>query len=101
MSGAISPLPHTPQWRVWGKFYLLQIRVLRNIFVPRREEISGEWIILYEGTSLFVPLAKGQDGQIMEDEVIGIRGMQHERQDTCIQNFDGKAEGKRDTWHAA
>jgi hypothetical protein len=62
-------------------------RVLRRIFRPKRDEVTGEWRMLHNEEA----------DQIKENEVGGTCGT-HGRGEERVQGFDGKARRKETTW---
>jgi hypothetical protein len=71
-------------------------RVLRKVFGPKRDEVTGEWRklrneelhILYSSPNIIRHI------RIKENNVGGTCGT-HGREEECVQGFDGKAKGKR------
>jgi hypothetical protein len=68
-------------WFVIGREHRLRVfenRVLRRIFGPKREEVTGGWGRLYN-----------EGDQIKKGEMSGARGT-HGRYEKCVQNFGRK-----------
>jgi hypothetical protein len=68
-------------------------RVLRRIFVPKRDEMTGEWRKLHneELHNLYSPqISLGKSSQVKANEVGGACGT-HERGEKSVQGFGGKA----------
>jgi len=67
-------------------------RVLRKIFRPRVNEVTGEWRRLYNDGlhDLYLPLTKYYSGdQIEKNEMGGACGM-YGGEERCIQGFGGE-----------
>jgi hypothetical protein len=70
-------------------------RVLRSIFGPKRDEVTGEWRKLHSEELYPSQILLGVD-QIKENEVGGTCGT-HGRGEKCVQVFYGKARRKETT----
>jgi hypothetical protein len=68
---------------------VLENRVLRKIFRPKRKEVTGEWRRLHkEGLyDLYLPLTKYYSGDQIEKNEVG--------EDRCIYGLVGKPDEKR------
>jgi hypothetical protein len=66
-------------------------RVLRRIFAPKGDEVTGEWRKLHEELHI---LYSSSNNQIKENEVDETCGT-HRRGKECLQGLIGKPEGKR------
>jgi len=63
-------------------------RVLRRIFRPKREKVTGGWRKLHnELYNLYCIPNNIRGGRIKEDE-IGVACCMHRRDEKCVQNFD-------------
>jgi hypothetical protein len=74
-------------------------RVLRRIFGPKRDEVTGEWRKLHSGELHDLYSSPNIIGQIKfkENEVGGACGT-HGRGERRVQCFGGKARRKKTTW---
>jgi hypothetical protein len=73
-------------------------RVLRRIFGPKRDELTGQWRKLHneELHNLYSSPDYYYADQIEENEVGGPCGT-HERGEKCVQGFGGKARREKTT----
>jgi hypothetical protein len=72
-------------------------RVLRGIFGPKRDEVTGEWKKLHSGELHNLYSTSDIIRQIKENEVGGAYGT-HGRGEKGVQGFGGKARRKETTW---
>jgi hypothetical protein len=81
------------------KLRVFDNRVLRRIFGPKRDEVTGEWRKLHneELHNLYSPqIPSGRSGQVKANEVGDACGT-HGRKHNCVQGFGGKARRKETT----
>jgi hypothetical protein len=68
---------------------VLENRVLRKIFGPKRDKVTEEWTRLYN---------KELYAWYISPNTTGRACCKHRRQERCIQGFGGKTCGKETTW---
>jgi hypothetical protein len=72
-------------------------RVLRRVFGPKRDEVTGAWRKLHNEDLHILYCSPNIINQIKENEVGGTCGT-HGRGEESVQGFDGKARRKETTW---
>jgi hypothetical protein len=72
-------------------------RVLRRIFGPKRDEVTGEWRKLHNEEIHNLYSSPDIIGQVKANEVGGACGT-HGRGEKSVQGFGGKAGKKETTW---
>jgi hypothetical protein len=72
---------------------VLQNRVLRKIFGPKRDEVTGEW----RSSMIRAPYQYYLGDQIKKNEMGGACDT-YGRQERCIKGFRGETRGKETTW---
>jgi hypothetical protein len=87
----VAPLKEENRLRVFEN------RVLRRIFGPKRDEVTGERKKLHNEELHTLYSSLNIIKQIKENEVGGTCGI-HGRVEECIQGFDGKAIREETTW---
>jgi hypothetical protein len=75
-----------------NRLRVFENRVLRRIFGPKRDEVTGEWRKLNNEELHILHSSPNIIRQIKENEVGGLCGT-HGRGEECVQGFDAK--GKR------
>jgi len=68
---------------------VLENRVLRKIFGPKMDKVTGEWTRLYN---------KEHYARYISPNTTGRTFSKHRRQGRCIQGFGGITCGKETTW---
>jgi hypothetical protein len=81
-----------------GRLRVFENRVLRRIFVPKRDEVTGEWRKLHneELHNLYSSPDIIRQSQVKANEVGGACGT-HGRGKKSVQGFGGKARRKETT----
>jgi hypothetical protein len=74
-------------------------RVLRRIFGPKRDEVTGEWRKLHN-EELHILYSSPNIRQIRSRRMRWVRYGTHGRGEECVQGFDGKARRKEAAWKA-
>jgi hypothetical protein len=79
-----------------SRLRVLEKRVLRRLFGPKRDEVSGEWRKLRneELNNLYCSLNIVSGDQFKKNAMGGARST-HGGEKSCIQALVGKPEGKR------
>jgi hypothetical protein len=72
-------------------------RVLRRIFGPKRDEVTGEWRKLHNEELHNLYSSPDIIRQVKANKVGGACGM-HRRGEKSVQGFGGKARRKETTW---
>jgi hypothetical protein len=78
---------------------VFQNRVLRRIFGPKRDEMTGEWRKLHSEELHNSYSSPDIIRQVKANEVGGACGT-NGRGDKSMQGFGGKARGRETTWKA-
>jgi hypothetical protein len=88
----------SPTLREEHSLQVFENRVLRRIFRPKRDEVTGEWRKLHNEELHILYFSPNIIG------LVGSRGMRwagpfvaHGRKDECVQGLDGKARWKETT----
>ena len=68
---------------------MLENRVLRKIFGPKRHKVTGEWTRLHN---------KEHYAWYISPNTTSRARSKHRRQGRCIKGFGGKTCGKKTTW---
>jgi hypothetical protein len=76
---------------------VFEIRVLRRIFGPKRDEVTGEWMKLHNEELHNLYSSPVKSSQVKANEVGGACGT-HGRGEKCVQGFGGKARRKETIW---
>jgi hypothetical protein len=79
-----------------NRLRVFENRVLRRIFGPKRDEVTGEQRKLHN-EELHILYSSPNIRQIKENEVGGACGT-HGRGEECVQDFDGEARRKDTAW---
>jgi hypothetical protein len=61
--------------------------MLRRIFGPKREEVTGEWRNLHEGNSIIYILPTYYEDYHIKEDNMGGTCKTHRRDEKCIQHF--------------
>ena len=69
---------------------LLKNRELRRIFVPRRNEVTGDWKKLHKTNLMICTPHQILFGDRTENSEIGGTCRTYWREESCIQVFDGE-----------
>jgi hypothetical protein len=78
---------------------VIENRVLRRIFGPKTDEVTGEWRRLHneELSDLYSSSSIGSDDQIQKNWM-GKSCSMHGGKERCIQDFGRETWGKESTW---
>jgi hypothetical protein len=91
---------YLPEFDICGehRLKLFENRVLRRIYGPKRDEVTGEWRKLHSGElhNLYSSPDIIRRDQTKENEVGGACGT-HGRGEKRVRGFDGKARRKKTT----
>jgi hypothetical protein len=66
-------------------------RVLRRIFGPKRDEVTGEWKKLHNELHDLYSSTKYNSGDQIKKNKMGRACGTYEREEWCIQGFSGEA----------
>jgi hypothetical protein len=84
--------------KVWKhRLRVFENRVLRRIFGPKRDEVTGEWRKLHNEELHNLYSSTDIISQVKANEVGGTCGT-HGRGEKNVQGFGGKARRKEATW---
>jgi hypothetical protein len=74
-------------------------RVLRRIFEPKRDQVTGKWRKLHnvELSDLY-PYTQIYSGDQIQNNEMGGPSSMYGREKRCIQGFGGETCGKETTW---
>jgi hypothetical protein len=73
-------------------------RVVRRIFGPKRDEVTGEWRKLHSEELHILYSSPNIIRQIKSRRLKWAGHDTHGRGEECVQGFDGKARRKETTW---
>jgi hypothetical protein len=73
-------------------------RVLRRIFGPKRNEVTGDWRKLHNEELRILYSSPNIIRQVKSRRMRWARRGMHARGEECMQGFDGKARRKETTW---
>ena len=73
---------------------MFENRVLRSIFGPKKDEVTGEWRKLHN-EELFYLYSSSNIIWVMKSNEMGGKCSTHRGDERCIQGFVGKPEKKR------
>jgi hypothetical protein len=71
--------------------------VLRRIFGPKRNEVTGEWRKLHKGSPQFALITRYHYVDHIKEYVVGRSCGMHGRGEKIVQGFGGKARRKETT----
>jgi hypothetical protein len=73
-----------------GRLRVFENKVLRRIFGPKRDEVTGEWRRLHNKELYALLLTKYQSGDQVKKTEMGRTCGTHGGEEMCIQGFSGK-----------
>jgi hypothetical protein len=85
--------------RVEQRLRVFENRVLRRMFGPKRDEVTGEWRKLHNGELHNLSSSPGIIRQIKSRRIeVGRACGTHGRGEKRVEGFGGKARRKKTTW---